>query len=246
MLLRADSVIGCALQARDGEIGGVDDLLFEDGGWRVRWLVADTGTWLPGRRVLVPASRLGPTGAGRTTIPVDLTRDALRGCPDVDTDRPVSRATEASLVDHYGLATSAGLASAPLVPSRYLGVGMLPPVPGAPTVDPMAPAPASVEAAPDLPPHAPESASDLRSMLDLTGYEVLGADGPVGQVVDGLVDGEVWEIRSLVIGTGTWWPGRRLLLGRDWIDEIDYPTRAVRVGRSGEEIKGLPAYDPDR
>jgi hypothetical protein len=41
---------GYALGATDGEIGSVSDFLFDDSFWAVRYLVADTTKWLPGRR----------------------------------------------------------------------------------------------------------------------------------------------------------------------------------------------------
>ena len=41
------------IQAIDGHIGGVHDLLFDDQRWTVRYLVVDLGSWLPGRKVLI-------------------------------------------------------------------------------------------------------------------------------------------------------------------------------------------------
>jgi hypothetical protein len=42
-------IIGYSMGATDGEIGHVSDFLFDDHEWTVRYLVASTGTWLPGR-----------------------------------------------------------------------------------------------------------------------------------------------------------------------------------------------------
>jgi hypothetical protein len=56
MLWDASSINGYAIEASDGRLGGVSDLLFEDGGWDIRWLVVDTGNWLSGRKVLLPLS----------------------------------------------------------------------------------------------------------------------------------------------------------------------------------------------
>src|ERR1700676_4307108 len=58
MLWRASDVHGTAIEATDGSIGSVDDFLFSDDRWTVRWAVIDTGNWLPGRRVLLPPDRL--------------------------------------------------------------------------------------------------------------------------------------------------------------------------------------------
>ena len=50
--LRGDDIL-----ARDGAIGSVRDVYFDDEHWALRYLVVDTGNWLPGRQVLIsPAS----------------------------------------------------------------------------------------------------------------------------------------------------------------------------------------------
>jgi hypothetical protein len=54
MLWTASGIKGYAIRASDGEIGTVVDFLFADDSWVVRWLVVDTGNWLPGRKDLLP------------------------------------------------------------------------------------------------------------------------------------------------------------------------------------------------
>ncbi len=44
---------GYTIQATDGHIGDVSDVLFDDATWKTRWLVVDTGHWLPGRKALI-------------------------------------------------------------------------------------------------------------------------------------------------------------------------------------------------
>ena len=43
----------------DGEIGKLDDFYFDDKSWTIRYLVADTGNWLLGRKVLISPIALG-------------------------------------------------------------------------------------------------------------------------------------------------------------------------------------------
>jgi len=59
MLWDASVMRGYAIEAQDGRLGTVSDFLFEDAAWMIRWLVVDTGHWLPGRKVLLPPSVLG-------------------------------------------------------------------------------------------------------------------------------------------------------------------------------------------
>ncbi len=47
MLWDVSAITGYAIEASDGLLGTVSDLLFEDVGWTIRWLVVDTGNWLP-------------------------------------------------------------------------------------------------------------------------------------------------------------------------------------------------------
>jgi hypothetical protein len=53
MLWNASAIKG---YASDADIGTISDFLFDDSSWLVRWLVIDTGDWLSGRKVLLPAS----------------------------------------------------------------------------------------------------------------------------------------------------------------------------------------------
>ena len=53
MLRAASHLKGTNIAATDGDIGSVDDLYFDDLTWTIRYLVVDTGTWLPGRQVLI-------------------------------------------------------------------------------------------------------------------------------------------------------------------------------------------------
>src|SRR6185312_15663693 len=102
MMWDASAINGYAVEANDGRLGTVSDLLFEDVGWVVRWLVVDTGNWLPGRRVLLPLSALGHPDQTLRHFPVKLTMQQVKNGPDVDTDQPVSRQIEARVYASYG------------------------------------------------------------------------------------------------------------------------------------------------
>ena len=58
MLQSIKQLCGIKLGASDGDIGHVKDCYFDDQIWAVRYVVADTGSWLAGRQVLLsPACR---------------------------------------------------------------------------------------------------------------------------------------------------------------------------------------------
>ena len=101
-MLRSLNVLkGYHIAAKDGDIGKVHDFYFDDELWIIRYLVVDTGHWLPGRKVLLTLGVLHrPDGQGHP-VNVDLTREEIRNSPDIDTDKPVSRQQEIELHRHY-------------------------------------------------------------------------------------------------------------------------------------------------
>lgn len=52
-LLRTADMYHCHIQAEQGEIGNVDDMIIDDETWAIRYLVIDTQKWWPGKKVLV-------------------------------------------------------------------------------------------------------------------------------------------------------------------------------------------------
>ncbi len=102
MLRRAKELNDYKLGARDGEVGKVKEFYFDDQSWTVRYLIADTGGWLSGRRVLISPYALDPADEDGKVIPVDLTRAQIEKSPSPDTDRPVSRQYEWDYYSYYG------------------------------------------------------------------------------------------------------------------------------------------------
>ena len=101
MLRSLKTMLGYELRANDGEIGKVDDFLFDAVAWFVRYLVADTGGWLTERQVLLSALVLGWADAESETFDVGLTMEQVEASPPIERDMPVSRQMEAELHRHY-------------------------------------------------------------------------------------------------------------------------------------------------
>jgi len=89
-----------------------------------------------------------------------------------------------------------------------------------------------------------EKAGDphLRSTGDVIGHQVHAADGEVGHVEDFIIDDEPWAIRYLIIDTGNWWPGKRVLISPHWIERVSWEEKTVFVNLSRDAIKGAPEY----
>ena len=101
MLRTAGELKGVTIEAMDGDIGSVQDLFFDDQTWTIRYVVVDTGTWLPGRQVLIsPFAFQVVPGASR--LRTSLTKDQIKNSPSIDTDRPVDRQREIAFSQYYG------------------------------------------------------------------------------------------------------------------------------------------------
>src|SRR5688572_11223908 len=101
MLTTLNELKGSTLRAMDGELGKVNDFYFDDAVWTVRYLVANPGSWLPGRRVLLSPDSLGQPTSDHRGISVRLTRRQIEDSPTVDADKPVNRQIEEELRRYY-------------------------------------------------------------------------------------------------------------------------------------------------
>src|SRR5438034_8506577 len=83
----------------------------------------------------------------------------------------------------------------------------------------------------------------LHSTSDVLGYDILARAGAIGHVDDFLIDDRSWTIRWLVVDTGNWLPGKHVLVTPDWVGDVAWADRAVRVERDRAQIESAPAYD---
>ena len=96
------AVTGYRIQAIDGEIGHVQDMLLDDETWAIRYLVVSTSSWWLGHELLVaPPWILGVSWA-YGTVSVDMTRQALKDAPPYDSRVPLGRQHELDTYGHHG------------------------------------------------------------------------------------------------------------------------------------------------
>lgn len=227
MLRSIKDLYGYAVRASDGEVGEVADFNFDDRTWTIRYLVVDVGEWIAGRRVLLSTIALGQPDWEEQAFPVLLTRWQVEHSPDIDTAQPVSRQMEEELYDYYGWA-----------PYWWHNL-------------PMASGPADVAAlaaveehAGDTEPDVPEGELHLRSVKEIVDYYVQALDGEVGSVDDFVVDDEDWSLRYLVVDTGGWLAGRKVLVAPAWVREMEWAGNRIYVDLDQESIENSPEFDP--
>ncbi len=78
------AITGYHIQARDGAIGHVDNILIDDKTWGVRYLVVDTRNWWPGRHVLISPHAVRGISWAERDVTLDVTRDQVKGSPAWD------------------------------------------------------------------------------------------------------------------------------------------------------------------
>ena len=97
----SEEVFGSKVSARDGEIGRVDDFLFDDKSWNIRWAIINTDGWWSEKRVLISPRWIRKVDWQGHAIDVDLSREQIKNSPEWDPRKAVSRKYELELHKHY-------------------------------------------------------------------------------------------------------------------------------------------------
>jgi len=101
-LRSSNEIIGYHVQATDGKIGYVEDFIFDDDTWIMRYIIVNTRSWLPGRKVLVSPFWTKNIDWVEKKIFFDLTSATIKNSPTYDPLIPVNRKYELMLYDYYG------------------------------------------------------------------------------------------------------------------------------------------------
>ena len=224
MPISLKKLCGRKLAASDGHIGHVSEFYFEDQRWAIRYVVADTGSWMPGRLVLISPYAFGRLDHCGDCLPINLTRKQIQDSPAAELHKPISRQYEERYHAYYQW------------PPYWNGGGLWG-VGSYPTIPPFIGL--SEQASTDDRPLSGDDAH-LRSTRAVTGYDVQTSDGVIGQVTDFLVDEYSWMIRYLVISTGSWFSTNEIQISPKDVARISYAEGKVYVTLSRESILSNP------
>lgn len=226
MLRSIKQIYGDKLSASDGDIGHVKDFYFDDRDWAIRYLVADTGSWLPGRQVLLSPYSLGCLDQTEKLLRVNLTRKQIEDSPSIDLHKPVSRQYEEEYYQYFGW------------PYYWRGDGLWG-MSGFPILDlPATLLPSEMEAISESQPEGPDA--HLRSTHAVNGYQLKSGDEVVGHVCDFMVDAGSWAIGQLVVRTGHRLSGKEVLVGIKNVSRISYEESTVFADLTGDAINRIP------
>ncbi len=223
------SLIGYSLQAKDGEIGRIDEFYFDDENWSIQYLIVQTGSWLNGRKVLIAPQSVERTDSEAKKFHINLSKELIKTSPDIDTDKPVSGQQEISLYGHYAW-------------DRYGGGGFYAggsaPFLNTPVIidEKILKETGSNHARKDDDLH-------LRSTNALTGYHIHATDGEIGHVNDFIIDDKTWQVLYFVIDTHNWFGGKKVLVDVKNITDIQWENSKIILDISMEDVKNCELFE---
>jgi hypothetical protein len=221
-----EQLYGDKLGATDGALGEVKDFYFDDQNWAIRYLVADTGSWLPGRRVLLSPYSLGRLDQPENILRVKLTRKQIENSPSIDAHKPVSRQYEEAYYQYFGW------------PSYWQGDALWGATEFPDLTVSAQPKADSLTARPDA--RVERGDPHLRSAQAVKGYQISIGNKNLGHVCDFMMDAQSWVIGQLVIRTGHRLSGKEVVIPTKMVERISYVDSTIFVTMTEDNLEQSP------
>jgi hypothetical protein len=90
---------GYSVEAIDGGIGKIDKASYDVG---AGYLVVDTGPWIFGKKVMLPAGVINRVDTNEEQVFVNRTKDQIKNAPEFDEDRDRDDTYRGQLGTYYG------------------------------------------------------------------------------------------------------------------------------------------------
>jgi hypothetical protein len=97
--LHGADLTGYKVEAADGSIGKVDEASHAVEG---AYLVVDTGLWIFGKKVMIPAGTVNHVDHDERKVYVDRTKEQIKAAPEYDPDQHADPAYRDKLGGYYG------------------------------------------------------------------------------------------------------------------------------------------------
>ena len=211
MLVQASTIRGTVAEGTDGKLGDVDDLYFDAYRWRVHFLVLTTGGIVSQDRLLLAPALIETSDWQSRRLAARISQDLLQACATSELAENVARQLER---------VGAGFAAGP----------------------PPTPKPEGWQAAgPKGEPNSPETDDAgrplVRSVNEVTGYQVAAQDGQLGFIQDFLIDVRRWTIEYLLVHQRHFLPGPTRRVPVSWCELFDWAAHCVRMKVSRDRIR---------
>jgi uncharacterized protein YrrD len=86
----------------------------------------------------------------------------------------------------------------------------------------------------------------LHSVQEMHGFTVGADDGEIGAIKDLYFDDQRWAIRYMVVETGDWLSGRRVLLSPISVRNVTWADEVMHVNLSQQQVRDSPGIDADK
>ena len=205
MIRSLEEMTDASVVATDGQMGKVCNFLFDDQSWMIRYVVVDVRSWLMRHDVVISINAIEQPDWDQKTFHVRLTREEVRNSPDVDSKKPVSRQQEVAMREYYGW------------PAYWNDQSEFPAPP--------------LAAGREYPVRTGED-PHLRSVEEVTGYEVWATDGSLGKLENFIVDDASWHIGYLDVKMGDWLHGRSMLVPTRSVELVSWAKHRINLQQS--------------
>lgn len=101
-LRSCSEVVGYHIRATDGQIGHVEDFLFDRTDWSIQLMAVDTRKWLRGKHVLISPRQIGRVSWEDKTVFVNATREQVEHSPEYDKEHPPESGAELEMMYRVG------------------------------------------------------------------------------------------------------------------------------------------------
>jgi hypothetical protein len=223
MLRSLKEIFGYSLKALDGEIGQCKDFILDSQKWVIRYMQADTGTWLTSRQVLISPVSLGQPRWAEREFPINLKKSKIEDSPGLNHHIPVSRHYEIAFFQYFGW------------PYYWNGDHLWGQRPN--------PWPNYKES------FLEESKSDesynpeLRLVSEIINYRVMASDERFGDIHDIIVNDKDWSVSYIVVDYGSWLFGKKILVEPRFVSNINYFQSNICLNVNSDDLKEFPHYD---
>lgn len=233
MKLDLKELLGYKVKTLDGISGTINDFLFDEERWVIRYVDADLGDFFPGKRVLIPRMFLKETNWETKEFNVQLKNIDVEQCPELKDNLPISRKYEQQMNENYKLADYWNQGYFPL--NGFLDITQNYSLP----IEPVHVFSRKII--------EKDLETNLRSYKDLVGYIVNTKNGHIGKVEALLIDSSDWSIFSVIVNLNDgFFVSKKVIIAISWFHEISYIHNTITVNLSTEEVASSPVFDASK
>lgn len=210
----------------DGHERPVADVLLDDRGWSVRYVLVETGGWLHGRQLLISSAAFGAPDSREHVLPIQATLNQMEKSPPLKSHMPVTLAHERALEEYYEW------------PPREAEGSVLPEsVTRQLTPDTQALQDRTVDR------HTKPIAGEahLWSAGALLKMKAVTRDRQKSGLDDVLLSEDLHHVAGWIVDARPWMPGGEAMLGPSAVSGVDLNDGVVSLVLERTEIEGLAA-----